>query len=259
MALPDDDRSARWSGGCQRTVRIAVAATWLLALSSVVILAVTASTFAEQTTSDAPPTTGHLQGHVVYQADAARPWRFGRYYINDSRTGYLSEAVVTLRGRSLPASSARIPRVHGVDQFNFQFVPETLAITAGDSVRFTNSDSTTHNVRSDSTTAGFNVSIEIGGEYTHRFPRAGDIRNPATVGCIYHGGMRAWIFVFDHDWYDLTEADGRFELSDIPPGEYTLEMVHPAGRLTWRKRIIIHPGESTKLDIQVSPDDIPPP
>jgi hypothetical protein len=94
-----------------------------------------------------------------------------------------------------------------------------------------------------------------GGEQVVRFERAGGVRQPVTVGCVFHSAMRAYIFVFDHPWYQLTAADGRFRLADVPPGEYDLEVAHSAGELRSRKRIVVKPGEVTQIDIRLSPDD----
>jgi hypothetical protein len=67
--------------------------------------------------------------------------------------------------------------------------------------------------------------------------------------------MQANIFVFDHPWYELTDASGKFRLTDVPPGQYELEMAHPAGSLRWRKRVEVKAGETLRIDIRVSPDD----
>jgi hypothetical protein len=67
--------------------------------------------------------------------------------------------------------------------------------------------------------------------------------------------MRAWIFVFDHPYFQVTAADGRFRLEGVPPGEYTLEMAHAAGELRCRQTVDVRPGEMARLDFVVSPDD----
>jgi len=197
---------------------------------------------------------GAVEGVVTYQPDPARPWRYARYYIKQPKTGELAEAVVALRARPA-ADAAREPQMIVIDQQNFQFTPETVVIRRGDAAKFTNADQATHNVRSDGDIANFNVNMPGGGEHTVRFDRAGGIRQPVQVGCVFHSAMRAWIFVFDHPWYQLTPASGKFRLVNVPPGEYELEMVHPAGELRWRKRVELKPGETLRIDIRVSPDD----
>lgn len=203
----------------------------------------------------APESGGIVEGRVTYEADAARPWRFQRYYVKQPQTGELAEAVVALRGRALRSVASPGPQEpHTVDQFNFQFVPETTAIRAGESVTFTNSDLTTHNVRSTSGIATFNVTMEADDEYTHRFDQAGGTSSPVTLGCVYHGGMRAWVYVFDHPFFTVTGEEGRFRFEDVPPGRYTLEMVHPAGQLRWRETVVVKPQEPVRVDIRLSPD-----
>jgi plastocyanin len=198
--------------------------------------------------------SGSLEGTVSYQADPARPWRYARYYIKQAKTGELAEAVVALRAKPVN-DAARAAETVVIDQQNFNFQSETVAIRRGDSVKFTNSDQTTHNVQTSSEIANFNVNTPGGGEHTFRFERAGGTRQPAQVGCVFHSAMRAWVFVFDHPWYKLTPASGKFRLADVPPGEYDLEMVHPAGELRWRKRVTVKAGETLRVDIRVSPDD----
>jgi len=201
-----------------------------------------------------PERVGAIEGTVSYQADPARPWRYARYYVKQPKTGELAEAVVALRAKPL-ADVSRAAETVTIDQQNFQFAPETVVIRRGDSVRFTNADAATHNVQSSSEIATFNVNMPGGGEQTIKFDKAGGVRQPVQVGCVFHSAMRAFIFVFDHPWYQLTQASGKFKLADVPAGEYELEMAHPAGGLAWRKRIEIKPSETLKVDIRVSPDD----
>lgn len=193
---------------------------------------------------------------MTYRADPKRPWRYGRYYIKQAKTGELAEAVVALRGDK-HADGGDKPKAKTVtiDQKNFQFLPETVAIRAGDSVKFTNSDQATHNVQVSGYIASLNVTMPAGGSHTARFDRAGGIRQPLKVGCVFHSAMQAWIFVFDHPHFQLTPQDGRFRLEGVPPGEYELEIVHPAGDLRWRKRVTVAAGQTLHVDISVSPDD----
>jgi len=199
---------------------------------------------------------GVVEGAVTYRADPKRPWRYGRYYIKQAQTGELAEAVVALRGGKLAGGGDK-PKAKTVtiDQKNFQFLPETIAIRAGDSVKFINSDQATHNVQVSGDIASLNVTMPAGGSHTARFDRSGGIAQPLKVGCVFHSAMQAWIFVFDHPHFQLTPQDGRFRFVGVPPGQYELEMVHPAGELRWRKRVTVAAGQTLHIDISVSPDD----
>lgn len=200
--------------------------------------------------------TGTVEGTVIYQADPQRLWRHARYYVKDAQTGQLAEAVVTLRSKALRELADHRPaETHSINQKNFQFLPETLAIRAGDSVTFTNDDRETHNVKCSGRIAEFNVNTAVGVDYTHRFQRAGGIRQPVLLGCVFHGSMRAWIYIFDHPHYHVTEDHGRFRFENIPPGEHELELRHPAGELRWRQRIRVRANATTHIDITLSPDD----
>ncbi len=202
------------------------------------------------------PGQATIVGHVRYRGDAARPWRLGRYYLRSSKTGELAEAVVAIAKRGLHSPGpARAPRTETINQKDFQFTPETLAIQAGDRVRFLNSDAQIHNVQTSHSRQSFNVNMPPGGEHIEAFSFAGGTRQPYRLGCVYHGGMRAWVFVFDHPWFQLTDKTGSFRLTDVPPGEYRLEVVHPAGELRADRMITLNPDETLSVEFQLTPDD----
>jgi plastocyanin len=199
-------------------------------------------------------TTGTIRGTVVYLADPERPWRLGRYYIRDARTGELSEAVVALSGRRLKSpDGGGKPATVTVDQKNFQFTPETVAIRAGDRVRFLNSDDQIHNVKTNHPRHSFNITMPVDGEHVETFRSAGGIRRPYVLGCAFHSAMRAWVFVFDHPWFAVTAERGTFQLQHVPPGEYQLDVVHPAGDLRTRETVTVVAGETTQVQVRLHP------
>ena len=57
-----------------------------------------------------------------------------------------------------------------------------------------------------------------------------DLRRPAFyyIRCdAGHIWMSAYIWVVEHPYYAKTDAKGQFELTDVPPGTYTLRFWHP--------------------------------
>jgi plastocyanin len=201
--------------------------------------------------------TGSVEGIIKYSADSKRPWRFSRYYIQNPKTGFLAETVVALQRPGLSSlAPAPSPAKHAMDQLNYQFVPETLAIRAGDTVLISNSDDALHNVMTSDGGQPFNVNVVKGKEFSHTFNQAGGLDHPVRIGCVFHGAMRAWIYVFDHPWFQLTQKDGRFHLENVPAGEYTLGIVHPAGKLRRLQPIQVKANETNSFEISLSPDDL---
>jgi plastocyanin len=106
-----------------------------------------------------------------------------------------------------------------MDQRNETFVPHVLAIMAGTTVDFLNSDRTYHNVFSLSRIRPFDLGrYPTGKSKSVRFDRPGIVR----VFCDIHSHMSAFILVFGHRFYDVAQADGRFRIENVPPGTYVL-------------------------------------
>jgi hypothetical protein len=76
------------------------------------------------------------------------------------------------------------------------------------------------------------------------------------IDCVFHGAMRAWIFVFRHPHFALTGTDGKFRFEGVPPGEYDLDVAHPAGRLGASRRVMVAAGRTTAVELALSPDDL---
>jgi len=104
-----------------------------------------------------------------------------------------------------------------MDQRNETFVPHVLAITTGTTVEFPNSDRIYHNVFSLSKTRPFDLGrYAVGRSKSVRFERPGIVR----VFCDIHSHMSAFILVFSHPFFALTDAEGRYRIDNVPPGTY---------------------------------------
>ena len=196
---------------------------------------------------------GIISGRVSYKADAARPWQYGRYYIASARDGWLAEAVVALEGPGLPMPAVS-PTTHWMDQKNFAFIPETLVIRAGDSVRFTNSDEAPHNVMTFQGPAPLNINLAQDKEHIHLFPEGKGLNQPILLTCVFHTAMRGWVFVFPHFYYVLTGKDGQFRFEKVPSGDYVLRVMHPAGELEWSRPVTVKGGAPVEISVALSPD-----
>ena len=106
-----------------------------------------------------------------------------------------------------------------MDQRGERFVPHVLAIPTGTMVDFPNDDPIYHNVFSLSKPRRFDLGRYAAGQSKAvRFDQPGIVR----VFCEIHSNMNAFILVFDHRFFALTDDSGRFRIDRVPPGTYRL-------------------------------------
>ncbi len=131
----------------------------------------------------------------------------------------LRRGVVYLEAAPRGAFEDRDPSRAVMDQRNETFVPHILPVTSGTLVDFPNSDRTYHNVFSLSKPRRFDLGRYAAGQSKAvRFDQPGIVR----VFCEIHSHMNAFILVFSHRFFDMTDGDGRFALDPVPPGTYTV-------------------------------------
>jgi plastocyanin len=114
-----------------------------------------------------------------------------------------------------------------MDQFNKTFEPEVLPIVVGTQVRFPNRDQIRHHVYSFSRAKRFELPLYKGEDAPPvLFDQAGVVK----IGCNIHDWMSAVILVLPNEHYAVTDAEGRFTLSDLPAGAHTITAWHSRSR-----------------------------
>jgi hypothetical protein len=112
-----------------------------------------------------------------------------------------------------------------LDQKGCMYVPHVLGIQVGQPLRVTNSDPTTHNIHGlFQKNERFNINQAGQGVFTiKKFTRPEVM---AKFKCDVHGWMTAYAGVLRHPFFSVTDAEGVFEVSRLPPGDYVLEAWH---------------------------------
>jgi plastocyanin len=197
----------------------------------------------------APPGTGSIRGRVSVGAPPRSADRPAVADLGTRRpaTPDPTRAVVYLDSGPRQAFDALPTSRVRMDQRGEQFVPRLLAITMGSTVDFPNNDVTFHNVFSLSATRTFDLGrYRPGRTGSVKFDRAGIV----SVFCDIHSHMSAFILVFNHPFFAVTDADGRYAISNAPAGTHTLavwtELGQPASR-----RIVVADGEVVEADFRV--------
>jgi plastocyanin len=153
-------------------------------------------------------------------------------------------SVVYLESAPRGAFEQNEPRRAVMDQRNETFVPHVLAITAGTTVDFPNSDRIYHNVFSLSKTRPFDLGrYAVGRSKAIRFDRPGVVR----VFCDIHSHMSAFILVFSHPFFTITDPAGRYRIDNVPPGSYTL-VAWNEGVTSESKAVVVADGGSAEAD-----------
>jgi plastocyanin len=134
-----------------------------------------------------------------------------------------------------------------MDQRNETFVPHVLAVTTGTVVDFPNSDRIYHNVFSLSKTRSFDLGrYAVGKSKSVRFDRPGIVR----VFCDIHAHMSAFILVFGHPFFAMTDAEGRYRIDNVPPGAYHV-VAWNEGTQSEAKAATVSSGSATELDFTI--------
>jgi hypothetical protein len=122
-----------------------------------------------------------------------------------------------------------------LDQVNCIYTPFMMGVVSGQTFEVINSDPLLHNVNTtrtrftDSRNKGFNIAQPVKG-----------MRRDVTYygqelfvqfRCDVHPWMFAYVGVVEHPYFAVTDEKGNFTIENVPPGEYTLEIIHlRAGR-----------------------------
>jgi len=137
-----------------------------------------------------------------------------------SENGGVANAVVYLediqQGKPLPTAGAKL------DQKGCHYVSHITILPRKAELTLSSSDAILHNVHMYDA-ASYNIPFPNMNTLAKKMRKAGIVRIRCDAG---HGWMSAYVFVVDHPYYALTDENGQFTLTDVPPGSYTIKMWH---------------------------------
>jgi hypothetical protein len=129
-----------------------------------------------------------------------------------------------------------------VDQPTCQFVPHALGMRQGQVLVAKNSSPVSHNINwTGIKNPGGNVLVPAG--QSHAIADLLADRIPLKLSCNIHPWMSAWVRIFDHPYFAVTDENGKFEIKLAPAGKYHL--------VTWEEAVGYGPGGRLGMPIVI--------
>jgi plastocyanin len=136
------------------------------------------------------------------------------------------------------------------DQKGCEYHPHVLAFPAGSTIEVLNPDGVLHNVHM------MGKANPEANRAMPKFQKKVDWKVekaewPIAVKCDAHPWMHAYWMSMDQPYYAVTDANGAFKITDLPPGDYEVEVWHATlGKKT--EKVTIKAKEDTKVDWSLS-------
>lgn len=166
--------------------------------------------------------------------------------------GGVANAVVFLEAP--PATGSRAaPAPVTLDQKGCRFTPHVLAAQRGATLVALNSDPVLHTVHATGPHHRFVFDAAMpfqGARKRIPLDRAGTFALACNAG---HRWMHAWLQVFDHPYFAVTDAHGHFALPSVPPGTYSV-VVWQERRGEQRVEVVVGEAGAKPVTVELSPE-----
>jgi len=131
--------------------------------------------------------------------------------------------IEAIPGKTFPAPTEKVV----VDQKGLLFQPHVVAVPVGSTVEFLNSDKVAHNIFWPSVAGNKKMSHNLGTWPTGQ-KREFKFDTPGIVPllCNVHPEMSAYVLVAPTPYFALTDADGSYEITNVPDGQYNVAAWH---------------------------------
>jgi|ERR1700730_14408867 len=122
-----------------------------------------------------------------------------------------------------------------LNQKRCRYEPHILLVPQSTALQMTSSDPVLHTVHMDGA-ASYNLPFPFPNQIISRsMPSAGLINLKCNGG---HVWMNAEIFVIPHPYYAVSDENGKYELTDVPPGDYEIVAWHEGWNVLRRESVI---------------------
>jgi hypothetical protein len=149
-----------------------------------------------------------------------------------------------------PGTGTAITSQAVLDQKGCMYAPKVLGVMTNQPLLIKNSDPFLHNVHSMAklNKPPFNEAMSTAGSSKEvKFTKEEVL---VKIKCDVHGWMATYVGVSSHPFFAVTDANGNFEIKNVPPGEYTVEAVHPKLKSKTQTITIKADGDTVTSDFE---------
>jgi len=165
-------------------------------------------------------------GQTLYSEDVV---------VND---GKLANVFVYVKGGPLASYDFAPPSTEVVlERAGCRYNPRALGVQTHQLLKVINSDPTTHNLNALSrNNPPFNISQGVGSAPFERKFDSPEMFIPFK--CNQHPWEKAWVGVFAHPFFAVSDSNGNYHIEGLPPGDYTV--------VAWQEK---YGEQTTKLTV----------
>jgi len=138
-----------------------------------------------------------------------------------------------------------------MDQKQMQFIPHVLPVVLGTTVRFLNRDPTAHNVFSPDVEKYNLGTWPQGQSKDHAFATCAKFPCVYTQLCRVHPEMEGFVVVLPSSYFAVSNKEGHFEITGVPPGQYTIAVWHPKLKAQ-PKPVTVEAGKPATVDFALA-------
>lgn len=202
-------------------------------------------------------------------------WRILQPF-NIGPKGEFREVVVYLEGveKGKPFEEGSAPQIEAKDCL---FLPFTTAVRDDQSVTVVNMDPVMHDIQAYETShlgarVLFNVPLPMNPQHPRNFKDRSDAamyhkhmagapmkqlvnlskgRRIFVMQCGFHAYMESWGVAVNNPYFAKADEEGRFAITDVPPGTYKLVVWHPYVRTPNEQTVVVGKNETVEANIRV--------
>ncbi len=182
-------------------------------------------------------------------------FQYSEEFVVSEKNHGLKNVVVSLTNITGGAASPSESVVQ-LAQKKCRYVPHVQAVQVGTTLELLNDDGILHNVHAYYGGLGPQNTIfnKAQPKFLKKIQQKLDKPGIYFFRCDVHAHMTAYIAVMEHPYYAVTDENGEFTISEVPPGRYKIQAWHEVLG-TQEKEVTVQAGKAASVRFEIWPNE----